>query len=108
MEGTIKTLKTGFGFIEESTTNRFWYFSFHDLTKLQMIREGSKVRFEPKESANGVFKEKLNSGLFKDANLNSRNPKPQHSIAPAAHKVEILAEQESIQDENPVVDCGTF
>jgi hypothetical protein len=48
MEGFIKTLKRGFGFIEESTTNRLWYFDFLDLTKLQMIREGFKVRFEKK------------------------------------------------------------
>jgi cold shock CspA family protein len=63
MEGTIKNIKRGFGFIEERTTNRLWYFNFLDLTKLQMIREGFKVRFEKKGD---------------------------HPQAPAAHKVEVL------------------
>lgn len=101
MEGTIKILKTGFGFIEESTTKRLWFFTLRDLTKFQMIQEGFKVRFEKKDIAR-EFEQKLNQGLFKDADIDFRNPNPSKALrdsrgdhrgcpqAPAAHKVEIL------------------
>jgi cold shock CspA family protein len=64
MEGVLKTLnKKGFGFIEESTTKRLWYFRFCDLTRFQRIQEGYRVQFEKKGD---------------------------HPQAPAAHRVEIL------------------
>jgi hypothetical protein len=69
MEGTIKNLKRGYGFVQETLTEEIWYFDFRDLTKLQPIRPGFKVRFEKKESA------------------------VQQSQRPAAHKVEILVER---------------
>ena len=121
MEGIIKVLKTGFGFIEESTTQHLWFFTFRDLMTPQTIKEGFKVRFERKNIAK-EFEEKLNEGFFKDSDIDHRKPNPRKALgdsrgrgrlqAPAASRVEIIAEPELIQEplknEIPVVDCGTF
>jgi hypothetical protein len=93
MIGIVQVLKEGFGFIAEESTNRLWYFSFHDAPA---VREGQKVRFEKKNNEQ-KFKEKLNAGLLKDAPLtNYRNPKlktarePGIPKAPAACNVEVM------------------
>jgi hypothetical protein len=100
MEGTIKVLKTDFGFIEECSTKRLWYFRFSDLTEFQMVKEGFKVRFEKKNNEQ-QFNEDLNKGLLKDSLTNHRNPTLRKTTrdtgipkAPAATNIEIMAGQE--------------
>jgi len=97
MEGTLKTLKEGFGFIEESTTKRLWYFHFSDLTLFQMIREGFKVRFEKKDNTQESSGDDETEWIYAMRNLFRKGRLPQ---APAAHKVEIL---ESVPEPEPIL-----
>jgi hypothetical protein len=108
MEGTIKILKTGFGFIEESITKRLWFFTLRDLTKFQMIREGFKVRFEKKDIAR-EFEQKLNQGLFKDADIAFRNPNPRKALRDSRgdHRGCVPSSAGSAQSRNPVEKLGT-
>ncbi len=100
MLGTILSVKKGFGFITQHETEKVWYFQFSDLVKVQTVYEGQKVKFEKKNNEE-KFKTSLYNGDLKDAVEGShRNPRLAKTgresgipKAPAANKVEILAEQ---------------